>query len=42
MKLFLTTFVLGLALIIAAVSSVQAKTDVPRGDTVTPATLVGE
>ncbi len=42
MKPALTAFVLGLTLIIAAVSTVQAKSADHRGNTVTPTTLVGE
>lgn len=42
MKLTLTAVALGLALMLAALSTVQAKTNDPRGDNVTPATLVGE
>ncbi len=42
MKPTLTALVLGLVLIVAAVITVQAKTSEPRGEKVTPATLVGE
>ena len=42
MKPTLTAIVLGLALILAAVSTVKAKTSEPRGEKVTPATLIGE